>query len=112
MGDGDRNRMGKKQLEVVSPLVATKEKKGVGVIKTDVNLFIRGDFYCTFRIKLRASAVSEHRTDPPELVWLEKHAESVTLAENIPGNGRCARRPAKRPVPPAIERWDPSLDGL
>lgn len=27
MGDGDRNRMRKKQLEVASPLVATKEKK-------------------------------------------------------------------------------------
>lgn len=27
MGDGDRNRMGKNQLEVASPLVATKEKK-------------------------------------------------------------------------------------
>lgn len=112
MGDGDRNRMGKKQLEVGSPLVATKEKKGVGIIKTIVNLFIRGDFYCTFRIKLRASAISECRTDPPELVWLEKCAESVTLAKNIPGNSCCAQRPAKRPVPPATECWDPSLDGL
>lgn len=33
MGDGDRNRMGKKQLEVVSPLVATKEKKGLALLR-------------------------------------------------------------------------------
>lgn len=51
MGDGNRNRMGRNQLEVASPLAATEEQKGVGIIVAPVNLFIRGDFYCTFGIK-------------------------------------------------------------
>lgn len=98
MGDGDTNRMGKKQLEVASPLVVTKEKKGVGIIKTIVNLFIRGDFYCTFRIKLRASAISGCRTDPPKLGLAGKtRAESVTMPENIPGNGPCAQMTCETP---------------
>lgn len=91
MGDGDRNRMRKKQLEVASPLAATKEKKkGVGIIRTIVYLFIRGDFYCTFRIKLRASPLSGCRIDPPELDLTGKPcAESVIVPKDIPGNSHC-----------------------
>lgn len=59
--------MGQNQLEVAFPLVTAMEKKGVGIIRTIVNLSIRGLFLYTFRVKLRASAVSGCRTDPPEL---------------------------------------------
>lgn len=63
-----------------------------------MNLFIRGDFYCTFRIKLRASAVSGHRTDPPELGLAGKTCtESVTVPKNVPGNGRCAHMTCEMP---------------
>lgn len=47
--------------------IGNKGKKGVGIIRTTVNLSIRRAFYFTFRAKLRASAVSGCRTDPPEL---------------------------------------------
>lgn len=98
MGDGDRNRMGKKQLEVASPLVATEGKKGVGIMKSIVNLFIRGDFYWTFGIKLRASALLGRGTDPPELGLAgQTRAESVTVPGNTPGNGPCARMTCETP---------------
>lgn len=67
MRDGDRNRMWQNQLEVAFLLVTAKGKKGVGIIRTIVNLSVRGAFYYTFRVKLRVSAGSGCRTDPPEL---------------------------------------------
>lgn len=42
--------MGKNQLGVASPLVATKAKKGVRIIRTIVDLFVGGDSYLTVRI--------------------------------------------------------------
>lgn len=88
MRDGDRNRMGQNQLEVAFPLV-TKGKKGVGIIRTTVNLSIRRVFYCTFRAKLRASAVSGCRTDPPEL-GLAARTCSLLCAQNSPEQPSCS----------------------
>ena len=111
--------MGKNQLEVASPLACykgrMKKKKEVGVIKTTVNLFVRGDFYCTFRIKLRASAISGCRTNPPELDLAGKSwAESVAMPENIPGNGHCAQMTCETPsaIPDRVLGSFPSSSGV
>lgn len=91
MRDGDRNRMGQNQLEVAFPLLTAKEIKGLGIIRTIVNSSIRGDFYYTFRVKLRASAVSGCRTDPPELGLAGKNMCRVCYcAQNAPERPLCS----------------------
>lgn len=103
MRDGDRNRMGQNQLEVAFPLVTAMERKGLGIIRTIVNLSIRGAFYYTFRVKLRASAVSGGRTDPPELSLAGK-----TCTESVPVlraalNSPCAQMTCG--TPSAVPDW-------
>lgn len=63
--------MGIKQHGVASPLVATKEKKRVGIIRTIVDLFIGEDSYLTVRIKPLLYQGTEQIL---HWVWLEKRA--------------------------------------
>lgn len=81
---------GKTSLRWLSHWLLQRKKKGVG-IRTIVNLPIRGAFYYTFRVNLRASAVSGCRTDPPELGLAGKTcAESVTVLRT-PLDSPCAQ---------------------
>lgn len=75
-----------------------------------MNLFIRGDFYCTFRIKLRASAMSGRRTDPPELGLAgKKMCRAFYCAQEHPWKWPLC---SDDPVPSLPEGWDPSLPPL
>lgn len=101
MGDGDRNRMGKNSLRWLPHWLLQRKKKG--------------DFCCTFRIKLRASAISGRRTDPPELGLAGKTwAESVTVPKNIPGNGCWAQMTCETPsaIPDRVLGSFPSSSGV
>lgn len=82
--------MWQNQPEVAFPLVTAKDKKGVGIIRTTVNLPVRGAFYYTFRVKLRASAVSGCRTDPPELGLAGKMRSVCCCAQNAPERPLCS----------------------
>lgn len=79
--------MGKNSSRWLPHWLLQRKNKEVGIERTTVNLFIGGDFYCTFRIKLRASAMSGCRADPPELSLAGKTSAVCSLCENTAGNG-------------------------